>query len=128
MFVTLENSITQENIRKLVEVFYPTILADELVAPFFVEKIGADINTPEWQEHLELLSNFWAFVVLGDMTYTGSPLAPHFDMPGLSRQAFEQWLFLFYQAVDKVYEPQVGQFFKQRSANIAENFMRNLGL
>jgi len=112
----------------LVRIFYPTILSDETVGPFFIEKIGADIAAPEWQEHLALLSNFWAFVALGEMQYHGSPLAPHFHMPGISRAAFEQWLTLFWEAVDEIYTEEAGRFFKERSTNIAENFMRNLGL
>jgi len=128
MFKQLEESINRENIQVLVNTFYPTILADELVAPFFIEKLGDDINSQIWQEHLTLLGNFWAFVALGDTQYQGHPLAPHFHISGLSRKAFEQWLSLFHQAVDRVYTPQAGEFFKMRSSNIAENFMNNLGL
>lgn len=128
MHKELEKSITIESIKDLVRTFYPTILADEIVGPFFIDKIGDDIESKVWQEHLELLGNFWAFAALGDMTYRGNPLAPHFHMDGISRKAFERWLDLFAKAVDRVYEPEAGSFFKQRSANIAENFMRNLGI
>ena len=128
MFKKLEESINRENIQRMVKTFYPTILADELVAPFFIEKLGDDINSQVWQEHLTLLGDFWAFVALGDTKYQGHPLAPHFYISGLSRRAFEQWLSLFHQAVDRVYTPNAGEFFKMRSSNIAENFMNNLGL
>ncbi len=122
------NTINRESIRAMVESFYPTILADEITAPFFIAKIGSDINSKEWQEHLELLTNFWAFTALGDLSYTGSPLAPHFSLEGLDRKAFERWLSLFHEAIDRVYEAEVGEFFKQRSNNIARNFMINLGI
>ena len=122
------NTITKDSIDKLVKVFYPTILADEITAPFFVSKIGADINSPEWVAHLELLSNFWAMQALGDLTYTGSPLAPHFGLEGLDKKAFTRWLELFDTAIDKVYEPQAGAFFKERAQMIGRNFMINLGI
>ena len=122
------NTITKDSIRALVESFYPTILADSITAPFFIEKLGSDINSKEWQEHLELLTDFWAFTALGDLSYTGSPLAPHFGLKGLNKEAFDRWLELFYEAIDRVYEPSVGEFFKTRSSNIARNFMINLGI
>jgi len=125
---TLENSITQASIERLVRIFYPMILKDEIVGPFFIEKLGADISSEVWQEHLVLISNFWASVALGDGTYQGNPLAAHFQMPGISREAFEHWLALFSEAADRVYQPHAGEFFKTRSGIIAGNFMRNLGL
>jgi len=121
-------TINQENIAKLVRTFYPTILADSITAPFFIAKLGSDINSPIWQEHLELLTKFWCFQALGDLDYKGSPLAPHFGLEGLNKEAFDRWLELFAQAIDKVYEPQAGAFFKERSQMIARNFMINLGI
>ena len=122
------NTITKESIDRLVRTFYPTILADSITAPFFIAKLGADINSQTWQEHLELLSNFWAMQALGDLSYRGSPLAPHFGLEGLNKEAFERWLELFEAAIDKVYEPSAGAFFKERSRMIARNFMVNLGI
>ena len=124
----LENTINHENIEKLVRTFYPTVLEDALVGPFFVEKLGDDINSNVWEEHLVLISQFWAFVALGDESYAGRPMAPHFEMEGISRKAFEQWLKLFAEAIDEVYLPNIGEYFKTRSGDIAENFMRNLRL
>jgi hemoglobin len=121
------NTITKESIRAMVDAFYPTILADPITAPPFIAKVGSDINSKEWQKHLELLTNFWAFSALGDMGYRGSPLAPHFNLD-LTKEQFDRWLELFYIAIDKVYEKEAGDFFKQRSSNIAQNFMRNLGI
>ncbi|HHD75081.1 MAG TPA: group III truncated hemoglobin [Nitratifractor sp.] len=121
------NTINQESIAVLVKTFYPTILADKIVSPFFIEKLGDDINSPIWQEHLELLSNFWSSMALGDGDYNGNPLAAHFGMD-LTKEAFAQWLHLFAVAIDRVYEPRVGDFFKERSQIIARNFMANLGV
>ena len=128
MTIELENAINNENIEKLVRTFYPSVLEDDIVGPFFIEKLGSDISSAEWEEHLLLLSQFWAFVALDDEVYAGHPLAPHFEMEGISRKAFARWLTLFYEAVDKVYTEDAGEFFKQKSADIAENFMRKLEL
>ena len=128
MQTELANTINDENIEKLVRTFYPMVLKDDLVGPFFVEKLGDDINSDIWEEHLVLISQFWAFVALGDERYTGQPMAPHFEIEGISRKAFEQWLKLFAEAIDKVYVPGSGEYFKLKSTDIAANFMRNLEL
>ena len=121
-------TMNNETIQIMVNTFYPKILKDSLVAPFFIERLGEDINSPIWQEHLKLLGKFWSFVALGDEGYNGHPLAPHLQMQGISKEAFEQWLKLFYETVDEVFVPKLGLFFKEKSSNIAENFMRNIGI
>jgi len=125
---TREKSIDDENIELLVRTFYPEVIADEMIGPFFIEKLGEDIKSDAWEEHLVLLTQFWRFVALYDDEYTGNPLRPHFDIVGLSKRAFERWLTLFYEAVDGVYDEKSGTLFKQKSAEIAENFMRRLEL
>jgi len=124
----LENTINEQTIERLVRVFYPMVLEDTLLAPFFIKKLGSDIMGEKWEEHLVVLSQFWAFVALDDEVYKGHPLAPHFDIEGLTRKAFMRWLSLFHEAIDKVYVESLGIFFKDKSADIAENFMRKLGL
>ena len=124
----MHDIITKESIKELVSSFYPKIIQDPLVGPYFTERLGSDINSQEWQEHLELLTNFWAMQALGDLEYRGSPLAPHFSMAGLDRATFERWLELFYETIDEIYTPSAGSFFKERSSNIARNFMINLGI
>ena len=121
------STITKENIKELVDTFYPTILSNSITAPFFIAKLGSDINSPTWQEHLELLANFWSSIALGDGNYNGNPLGAHFNL-GLDQEAFKEWLRLFFEAIDKTYEPQAGAFFKERSQIIARNFMVNLGI
>ena len=49
-------------------------------------------------------------------------------MDDLDAETFEQWLKLFFETLDEIYEPQVADIFKENSTNIAGNFMRNLGL
>jgi len=128
MTTKLENTINTKNIERLVRTFYLSVLKDEIVGPFFIEKLGLDISGDKWEEHLVLLSQFWSFAALGDNAYTGHPLAPHFMIEGISRKAFNQWLRLFYDAVDKTFTEKIGEFFKTKSADIAENFMRQLEL
>ncbi len=124
----LHNEITKENLNKMVVSFYAKVLKDETVGPFFIEKLGDKLNNDLWPAHIELLTNFWASIALGEQNYRGNPFAPHLDISGLKRESFAQWLNLFYETLDSIYEPQIADLFKQRSSIIAGNFMRNLGL
>lgn len=120
--------ITRENIEEMVMSFYRRVLKDDIVGPFFIAKLGDDMNNEHWKPHLKLLVDFWASIALGDPSYRGNPFAPHMSMGELKRETFEQWLVLFYATLDEVYEPQIAAQFKERSSIIAGNFMRNLGL
>ncbi len=122
------NEITKENIETMVINFYRRVLKDDIVGPFFIAKLGDDMTNEYWEPHLELLVNFWASIALGDASYRGNPFAPHMYLGELSREIFEQWLKLFFETLDEVYEPGVADQFKERSSIIAGNFMRNLGL
>ncbi len=122
------SEVTKENLRTMVNVFYAKVLKDEIVGPFFIEKLGDDLKSDVWQTHLELLTNFWASIAMGDTEYRGNPFAPHLNLQNLSREAFSRWLELFAETVESVYSPEISNFFKQRSTIIAGNFMRNLGL
>jgi len=124
----LEASINEENIAILVRKFYPEVLKDDLLAPFFIEKLGEDIENKAWKEHLVLLTEFWKFVALGYENYEGNPLAPHFDISGLTREAFGRWLEVFFTTLDSLYTEQASDYFKEKSQNIADNFMRKLSL
>jgi len=46
----------------------------------------------------------------------------------LRLETFERWLKLFFETVDEIYEPKMSDIFKEKSTNIAGNFMHNLGL
>ena len=124
----LENSITKENLTTLVNRFYTKVLKDETVGPFFIEKLGPDINGDLWKPHLTLIRDFWASIALGDTAYRGSPFAPHLQIEGIHADAFSQWLVLFFETLDNLYEPNIANLFKERATIIAGNFMRNLGL
>jgi len=124
----LSKSINEENIEILVSNFYTLVLKDPLLSPFFIDKLGNNLQDKKWVEHLQLLTEFWKFVALGYEEYNGNPLQPHYHIEGLSRKAFTQWLYLFHQTIDTVYTPSIGEYFKQKSTDIAENFMRKLNL
>ena len=121
-------TITKKNIRIMVDRFYSRILKDDLIADFFVEKLGDEMITDEWQHHLKLLTDFWASLTIGDNSYNGTPIKPHLHMQGLKKESFERWLKLFSDTIEKLYEKEAAAIFKSRGEMIANNFMKQLGL
>jgi hemoglobin len=113
-------------INKMVIRFYSKILKDDIVGPIFIAKLGDDLNNDFWIPHIEILTMFWSSIALGDQNYRGNPFAPHLEIGGLQRASFDQWLKLFFETLDTIYEPHIADRFKQRSTIIAGNFMRNL--
>ena len=124
----LEETVNNQIIERMVTAFYTKVIEDELVGTFFTDRFGSDIESDTWKEHLVLLSNYWSMLMLGEKNYFGRPMAPHFEMQGISRKAFEQWLFLFHETVDEIYIPKIGEYFKNQSNDVARRFMLNLGL
>ena len=118
--------VNREHIERMVFTFYRKVLKDELVGPFFIAKLGDDIESDYWKPHIDLLVNFWSSMILQDNSYFGNPMRPHFFIGELSHGVFKQWLKLFFETVDEVFIPKLGAEFKERSEMIAGNFMRNL--
>ncbi len=122
------NEITHENIRSLVMSFYSKIIKDEIVGPFFIAKLGDDMNSEHWQTHLETIVGFWTSLALGKPTYNGNLFLPHTQLGDLKRETFEQWLKIFAETLDEIYVEAIADKFKERSMIIAGNFMRNLNI
>jgi len=123
-----EEKITRENVRKFVMMFYAKVIKDDIVSPFFIEKLGDDMKSEHWQEHLEIIVGFWTSLAFGKPKYTRQLFLPHTQLGDVKRETFEQWLKLFGETLDTVYVPKVANLFKERAQIIAGNFMRNLGI
>ena len=123
------HEVTKENLNKLVIRFYTKILKDDLVGPIFIDVLGSDLKSDIWKAHIQILTDFWASIALGDFAYKGSPFAPHVKLQKkLSVQAFERWLLLFSETLHTFFEPRTAELFHERGKVIAGNFMRNLNI
>lgn len=123
----LEREVTKENLNKLVISFYTRVFKDDLVGPIFIDILGKNLKEEKWPAHIELLTNFWASLALGEKNYNSSPFAPHIEFKErLSVKAFERWLKLFSETLNTIFHPQIADQFLAKSKTIAGNFMRNL--
>lgn len=65
-------TINQESIAKLMELFYDKIRKDKDLGPIFNNAIGT--SDEAWKEHKAKIGNFWAGMLLGEGDYIGQPL------------------------------------------------------
>ncbi|MDF1877596.1 group III truncated hemoglobin [Sulfurimonas sp. SAG-AH-194-L11] len=125
----LAREVTKESLNTLVVKFYTKVLKDDLIGPIFIDILGKNLEEENWKEHIELLTNFWASLALGEKNYNSSPFAPHIEFrKRLSVSAFERWLKLFSETLNTIFHPQIADQFLAKSKTIAGNFIRNLEL
>jgi len=55
-----ETHISKPILRKMVILFYTRVLKDDLIAHFFIDKLGDNLAGEIWGKHLDILTNFWA--------------------------------------------------------------------
>ncbi len=105
-----------EDIKVLVDAFYGKVREDDLLADIFNERIQ-----DRWPQHLEKMYRFWQTVLLDEHTYSGSPFAPHANMP-IHKEHFDRWLNLFFQTVDEKFTGERAAEAKWRAGKMAEMF------
>lgn len=124
----LFDTIDRGHIEKLVRTFYKKVLADELLSPFFIRTLGADLKNDKWYEHLNTLDNFWYSLMTGEGRYMGDPLLPHMFLGGLDEKHFERWLMLFRETLDALFTPTIAIKIFGRAKALSTRFISDLEL
>lgn len=107
---------TLDDIKLLVDTFYGKVRDDNALAPIFNEQIQ-----DRWPEHLEKMYTFWQTVLLEEHTYFGSPFPPHAKLP-VSHAHFEQWLVLFTQTLNELFNGEKAEEAIWRANKMAQMF------
>jgi len=110
---------TRADVEKMVSTFYDKVKADELLAPQFEQVY--------WPHHLPVMYNFWSSILLGDMSYNGSPLAKHMNLP-ITTEHFNRWVKLFIENIDTQFSGTIAEESKNRARMIANLFQHKMGL
>ena len=108
---------TEQDIRRLVELFYDRVKRDDLLALFFGP--GSSID---WTKHLEVMTRFWENAVFYNGSYQGNPMQTHRHLhkyKPFTRDHFKQWVFLFATTVDELFEGSKADQVKQKAKSIA---------
>jgi hemoglobin len=110
---------TRKDVEQMVSTFYDRVKADELLAPAF--------EGVYWPHHLPTMYNFWSSLLLGDMSYNGSPMKKHIDL-AVSTEHFHQWIKIFKENMDAQFAGPVAEEAKTRAEAIATMFQYKMGL
>lgn len=114
----------RDNIRQFVHLFYEQLLADEQLAPIFLEVAGIDLA-----EHLPRITDFWCKLLLGERGYQRHTMSIHRDLHDkrpLHSGDFQRWLAYFTDTVDRHFAGDQAERAKQLAATIAANMEKHL--
>lgn len=109
-----------EDIQVLVNTFYGSVRADELIGSIFEDRIQ-----DRWPEHLEKMYRFWQTVLLDEHTYTGAPFIPHATMP-VEAIHFERWVGIWHKTVDELFTGKNADEAKWRGQKMASIFLSKI--
>jgi hemoglobin len=115
---------TRENIEQFVDRFYERLLADEQLAPIFVDVAEIDLDV-----HLPHIKDYWCKLLLGEKKYQRHTMNIHRQLHGkrpLHKGDFERWLDFFVTTVDAHFEGERAERAKQVAASIAANMEKSL--
>ncbi len=111
------------DIERLVVAFYRYAAMDELLGPVFV---AAHVD---WPGHIETLTDFWAWQLLGQRGYEGNPLRAHepaHERTPFTDAHFERWLDLFTTTIDEDFAGPIAEMAKGRAKKMAAAMCRLL--
>ena len=114
----------RENIERFVDLFYLRMLADEQLAPIFVDVAEIDLAV-----HLPHIKDYWCKLLLGDKRYQRHTMNIHRQLHGkrpLQKQDFQRWLAFFVATVDEGFAGERAERAKQVATSIAANMEKSL--
>jgi len=106
----------KEDVQLLVDSFYAKVLKDDTIAYIFTDV--AKLNVPE---HMPIMYNFWATILLSKGTYVGNPMDKHFalhEKEALKKEHFDRWLKLWFDTVDELFTGSKAEEAKTRASTI----------
>lgn len=105
------------DIENIVNTFYEKVKKDETIGYFFTEVIPVN-----WENHLPTMYDFWENLLFATGNYEGNPMAKHKGIhrkSALSMAHFQQWIHLFNDTVNELFEGENAELIKQRAQSIA---------
>ncbi len=112
-----KNIETKEDIKLLIDTFYGKVRKNETLGYIF-----DDIAKLDWEKHLPVMYAFWSSLLLGDRSYEGNVMGPHIQLNKkvkLTSKEFSEWLKLFTETVDELFEGVNAKEAKSRAESIA---------
>ena len=114
--------IEEDDIRRVVRVFYTQVQKDEMLAPIFATRIGAG----EWDAHIEHIIDFWSSIFLKTGRFNGNPMRKHLGLETITPAHFTRWLSLFQEVSDRILEPAKAKAMQAMGNRIGQSFQMGL--
>ncbi len=112
------------NVERFVDLFYQRMLADEELAPIFLDVAAVDLDV-----HLPHIKDYWRKLLLGETAYRRHTMNIHRELHGkraLTPADFDRWLALFTRTVDEHFAGERAERAKRVAAAIAANMQKSL--
>jgi hemoglobin len=107
----------KDDVKLLINTFYDSVNKNPKLSYIF-NKV-AKVN---WETHMPRMYAFWESMLLGEQNYDGNPMEVHIalsKMTPLTEIEFDEWLSLFTNSIDDLFEGKTANEAKQRAGNIA---------
>ena len=101
----------------LINTFYDKVKKDKVIGYIF-----NDVVKVNWSMHLPVMYDFWENVIFFTGAYTGNPMIVHKQLHNktpLNAAHFKEWIQLFTQTIDELFEGEKAELAKQRAISIA---------
>jgi hemoglobin len=104
-------------IQQLVYAFYEKLLEDRQLKDFFLKTASIELSS-----HLPIICDFWESVLFQAGKYKRDMLDKHLELhqlKSLQKEHFDQWLKLFNETVDDLFEGEKAKQAKDRALSLA---------
>lgn len=115
----------REDVFLLVSSFYSKVRANKEIGHFFNETIE------DWPAHLEKLTDFWETNLFMVSKFRGNPMRAHKEVDqnfdhSIEQRHFGEWLNMWFQTIDELFEGDRASIAKNRARNMAGNIFLNM--
>jgi hemoglobin len=110
----LEN---RNDIESLLQRFYESAFADDLIGIYFTEVVPLDLET-----HIPVIADFWESVIFNTHGYRKNVMEVHAHIHRLKeikKEHLDRWVALFTNTVNDYYDGPNANRIKQRAVSIA---------
>ncbi|MCX2836783.1 group III truncated hemoglobin [Salinimicrobium sp. MT39] len=124
----MKNDIqNREDVFLLVSTFYTKVRANKKIGHFFNDTIN------DWPAHLEKLTDFWETNLFMVSKFRGNPMRAHKEVDrdfdhSIEQAHFGEWLNMWYETLDELFEGDRANIAKNRARNMAHNLFMNMYL
>ncbi|MEX2411075.1 MAG: group III truncated hemoglobin [Candidatus Paceibacterota bacterium] len=115
---------SRKDIELLVNTFYDKVRLNPTLGPVF-----NDVAKVNWVSHLPRMYSFWAAQLLGESGFKGNPMKKHIELSKLTRLSeheFNEWLTLFFETTDQLFEGEKAMKAKTKALNIARLMLHKI--